>query len=813
MPDSAAKSLHLASAFSRISSSKQLTAFAAIAIIVGSATVGALVGLQLVHSPGDDGTVTEPLPWSYPKAQFPNISIREFADYTQYQTSYALNAPQYSLEPGLANVLNLGSVNGLPEWSTDVANTIQENYFAAVPGGIYDSEGLNESYTQFSEIYDDNYWGWIPSFVTADSVLHTFHIIYDHALRVIEVNNFTEFLTSLVDHMLEESLEQLDLLDQDWWRDCAIRNIAYFAVAAKLLDPSYSVPEIVRDWVDESLSLIESESVWNRHWFMDQLLDFTFFTTRGHYTRSEELENFFKTMIWFGCVSFRLHPEDQWSSEAENEEKGLRESAQSILMCKALQGGSSVMAAGEAFSYWEAVYQPSSFLVGTSDDLTPHEYCGVLTAVYGENCSIPNLQSSSLLAIFMNIADTLRDPRILGNWMPDYQEMENVTKGMRFMGQRFVPDSFIFWKLVNPNVVSRLMPTGLDFMSVFGSDRAAELLVNESVYSGYDEGIESLKGYFSNLTLSNWTQNIYWSWIYSFLPILENREVGYPSFMTGEAWADKQLMTALGTWTELRHDTVLYAKQSVTGWWCGVPDTMPGYVEPVPELYSRLASLCRMLLDGLTERNLLDHQLEYKLPKLWSLLLSLKSIAEKELNNATLSLDDHSLLKHYGSSLRSLERFDSDTDRAALIVDVHTDPTTYSVLEEATGNPMVVFVAVPTMNGTLYIARGAMYSYYEFTQPVNDRMTDEAWWDVVDAENEPPFPSWAYSFIVDEPPSSLHLSESTHGIVVNGRQNTERGWCLAIMVSVAVLSRTERAMVFRVTGLWQTITFYQMPSF
>ena len=97
-----------------------------------------------------------------------------------------------------------------------------------------------------------------------------------------------------------------------------------------------------------------------------------------------------------------------------------------------------------------------------------------------------------------------------------------------------------------------------------------------------------------------WAQNLYWGWLYCLLALLNAKGDGYPAFMKREAWADKDLNAALGSWAELRHDTILYAKQSYAR-----KGSMPlekdthGYVEPNPELYGRLASLTKMTYDGL----------------------------------------------------------------------------------------------------------------------------------------------------------------------------------------------------------------------
>ena len=56
-----------------------------------------------------------------------------------------------------------------------------------------------------------------------------------------------------------------------------------------------------------------------------------------------------------------------------------------------------------------------------------------------------------------------------------------------------------------------------------------------------------------------------------------------------EAWGRRTLNTQLASWAELRHDTILYAKQSYTGGaGCEFPDAL---VEPSPEFFARLGGL------------------------------------------------------------------------------------------------------------------------------------------------------------------------------------------------------------------------------
>src|ERR1700751_1136666 len=60
----------------------------------------------------------------------------------------------------------------------------------------------------------------------------------------------------------------------------------------------------------------------------------------------------------------------------------------------------------------------------------------------------------------------------------------------------------------------------------------------------------------------------------------------YPETMQTKAWAMKSLNTQLASWTQLRHDTVLYVKPpSGAGHKCEYP---AGLVEPTPPFWGRL---------------------------------------------------------------------------------------------------------------------------------------------------------------------------------------------------------------------------------
>jgi hypothetical protein len=160
-----------------------------------------------------------------------------------------------------------------------------------------------------------------------------------------------------------------------------------------------------------------------------------------------------------------------------------------------------------------------------------------------------------------------------------------------------------------------------------------------------------------------------------------------------------------------------------------------------------------MMLEGLENRNLLSSSIAQKLGTLLNFLLGLKSISIKELSGESLNTTDVTLIRFSFLTLQAVSEvpantsYTSDTDRfMSLIADVHTDPNTETVLEEAVGNPMFIYAAVP-LDGEVYLTCGGVFSYCEFTQPMNDRLTDEAWQEMLSSGSEPGLPNWTGSFI------------------------------------------------------------------
>jgi hypothetical protein len=172
-----------------------------------------------------------------------------------------------------------------------------------------------------------------------------------------------------------------------------------------------------------------------------------------------------------------------------------------------------------------------------------------------------------------------------------------------------------------------------------------------------------VRGEISALQTDAWTQNLYYSWLFSFQPLISIKDNRFPPFMRSQSWTRKELQTALGSWTELKHDTLLYAKQVMAEMGGGAPDQPPhGYVEPNPEAYARLRALAMMTKSGLSSRTLLSETTGGNLDNLIDLLAFLQNISEKELAGQPITDEEYWKIQYFGGTLEALTLAAADRD-------------------------------------------------------------------------------------------------------------------------------------------------------
>ncbi len=633
------------------------------------------------------------------------------------ESSVTPSVPAYQVNQDLSNVVNQEQFY----LSDSQKAMLAKNMFVV----------SSSYYNEFFEQYETNRYDQIPNFITVDSMMHTYHLYFSLLLNRTEKNYLAADLAKLSGAMLEAAGAQYEALKGTDWEEAARRSVAFFAVGAKLQDEGAAVPDYAADLADTELERIYAAQGIEVSPLAEDNMDYTQYIPRGYYEGDPVLEAYFRAMMWYGQVNFVQKNDD------------LTRAALLITL--------TLMDSSEA---WENLYAVTSFFAGASDDLGYYDYAPAVVAAYGQVPTTSQLTAEEEnYKTFKSLVEKMDPPAI--NSVPvwddpnDPSEVGDVLeskKGFRFMGQRFTIDAAIMQQLVYraveeaDNGDKRLLPDTLDVPAALGSEAALNILKDQGVtqYPNYMEQMETLRDQVEKAPVSSWTSSLYSSWLYTLTPVLEAKGEGWPSYMTSEEWQKKALETFAGSYTELKHDTVLYAKQVMAEMGGGPEDVVDdrGYVDPEVDVYERFALLAQQTADGLDKLGYLGDSDRENLSRLAELAKQLVTISEKELQNETLTDEEYELIRSYGGTL---EHFWTEAvkDKAAtdylaaqeipssLVTDIATDPNG-TVLQVATGRPAEILVVVP-VDGTLRIASGVVYDFYQFTQPISQRLTDTQW--------------------------------------------------------------------------------------
>ena len=666
-------------------------------------------------------------------------------------------------------------VPSVPEYkvASDFSNVTYHKNFAYLFESEYDSEYNNtalmrdaliekgfavrcDNCSEFFDVYESNRYVMFPNFITVDSLMHTYHLYFAYLLRSIEKESLSDKLKTVTAEMLARSEAQYGNLKGTEFEKAALRNVAFFYVGAKLQGPN------AKCGIEDSSFTRMTDTEYNRIMAasdIDESLitglneDYTQYKPRGYYDGDEKLEAYFRAMMWYGRMSFALDDEEMIKS--------------AVLMSSALF---------QDDADYNSMYDITSFFAGVSDDFTYGEMLKVLETAYGEIPDEKNAAGDT--GAFGKVVEALKKaqpPKI--NSIPVMEYEENVIPSFRFMGQRFTIDAAIMQNLIfraveeNPNGDRRYLPDALDTAAALGSREAYKLLDEQgaTAFKNYTDNLTVMQETFNNSDMTLWNASLYASWLHTLRPLFEQRGQGYPLYMQSEEWDKKKLETFAGSYAELKHDTILYAKQ-VMAEMGGGDDEMPddrGYVDPEPVIYSRFVNLAGRTASGLEAAGILTEAEKGNLSLLSDIAMKLLTISEKELKNESLSDEDYEFIRCYGGDLEHFWKEVNTTDEnislahsyqapCPVIADIATDPNG-TVLEVGSGNADSVFVVFP-IDGELHVGSGSVYSFYQFTVPVSERMTDEefrhslddGWldddWNWVENDNITPRPEWTESY-------------------------------------------------------------------
>jgi hypothetical protein len=268
-----------------------------------------------------------------------------------------------------------------------------------------------------------------------------------------------------------------------------------------------------------------------------------------------------------------------------------------------------------------------------------------------------------------------------------------------------------------------------------------------------------------------WDENLYMHWLATLRELsVPTTDAKYPEVMRTKAWAMRTLNSQLGSWAQLRHDTILYAKQSYTATdLCYYP---AGFVEPLPGFWLRLEKMAARGAEQIEKTPFPDQGTQTRQAQHFRNFAKqvsiLRGIAEKELAQKELTKEETTFLektveiqfrgsggpRYNGWYFGLFYKDRQDADKwDALVADVHTDTPDpiYNdpgcVLTQGVGNVDLLLVAIDNGKDRMVYA-GPVFSHYEFEMPGVTRKSDSEWRKDIKEGRLAPRPPWTQSYLV-----------------------------------------------------------------
>ncbi len=698
----------------------------------------------------------------------------------KYPAGYFLNEVNMDYH----DALYLDSIDAEYNISRDEKELLRKNGFVVTER--LRQESFND---HFKVIYKKD----LPVFVSTDAILHAYHASYDAILKDVEMDFLIGKLQLLLQKMSGSMFNLVKKYENNPEMEKMLKDVdVYLTVPLKLLgtypSPYYPSNE---GTIDTIMTLIENEQMEKYNLFSEVCkrdIDFSQFTPRGHYAEEETLKNYFKAMMWLGRTEIYLNlPKSDLESFKCTEEQLnamiVRQSVDALLLVELLE----MSGAKRDYQEFEEVI---SFFVGEQDNVTYPQLKSLLTELNIKDASA--LLNPETLAQFQKTLSTktYSNQQIVSQLLynvPLSPEAVKPASAFILFGQRFVIDSYITGNVVYDHILyqgdkpCRLYPSTLDIMFAFGNDASTQLLIPELQKFSYSSNLAGLRYLVDQYDESFWESSLYCMWlkaIKTLSPKSPGQRENLPPFMQTGAWGLEKLNSQLASWTELRHDNMLYAKQSyTTGGACSFPC---GYVEPNPEFYRVINNSAQIAMRRIVYSGILSVEHDYKLfnylQRLQDVTDTLTAISEKELSDTCLDDDEITFIKNLymregsggggGSgyfpptgwypelyyNIKDVETNDF------LVADYHTTPTDCdgrmigAISHAGTGyiDMLITVVKMPDDQKIAFV--GPVMSYHEYITTNFLRLNDEEW---KESYFQASFrPEWVNGYLADKTGSS-----------------------------------------------------------
>ncbi|PIP14500.1 MAG: hypothetical protein COX48_00485, partial [bacterium (Candidatus Stahlbacteria) CG23_combo_of_CG06-09_8_20_14_all_34_7] len=191
--------------------------------------------------------------------------------------------------------------------------------------------------------------------LTKDFMFHAEHLLLDYSLAYSEEKYLYNMLDSLLDIMIEQTRTSLSQVKSGNLNESYQIALAYLSVSKKCLFEDYSPDISIKERVISELQLIERAEGFTESNIFHKKEDYSQYKPRGHYTRSEMLKRYFKSMMYLMRMRFSI--------ELRNEKDPQTELRAALIV------GNSLRNSKTAMNLYKKMNEVISVLLPQEDDL------------------------------------------------------------------------------------------------------------------------------------------------------------------------------------------------------------------------------------------------------------------------------------------------------------------------------------------------------------------------------------------------------------------------------------------------------------
>ena len=595
-----------------------------------------------------------------------------------------------------------------------------------------------------------------PVFITSDSLLNAFHVLFEDSFRELEAHRTSELRLQL-ERVLAKARElmkspQNGFKAAELAPGCRHAQLVVGPALVLLGSQADVVDADVRGEINRQVDLIRRADTQELPPWLGPAsrtllsIDYRRCKPVGFYTQTEPLQNYFRAVRWLQSVPFRADRDDELTAigllgyAVQEERWSVRDF---------FRGYTTVLGRPDDPSLYHAAFEFQYFLRGA--DKT-HSWDDRL-----QNKRRWLLRSEVDIEEFKKLTDTYRLPPDAADKLAEIQ--------FRVLSSYRLPDSLMLTRTAKPDE----LPSSLAVAVLLGSDFARKHLTGIASEK-FDAALAFARDDWHPSKERDGPPSLYDDYLDVLAALSAPADPDAPDFMRAEPWAAKSCLTVLGSWAQMRHTFTLQAKEDKD--FGGGSNLPPGFVEPNPEFFSRLADLCERAArqfeaggvflpraasesdpDSAEHRTWAGEIRNGGLRRRWDAMGStarrLEAMAHKQLRRQPWTPQEDRFTGLYGTRLAFIMGYYGNSwleprDDAPRWATVAGDPNTDRLLAVGVGRPRLLHVLYPWQGGEI-LCTGSVMSYYEYAG--KERLTDEQWKARLDSKDAPPPPAWLAPYL------------------------------------------------------------------